>query len=300
MRFQGGTIFPIAIALVLVLGIALIVYARQTQPDASEYQPNSNDHWHAAYGFNVCGTWYQLEGALEERSANGGFANANFQRTGVHSHSDGVIHWHPYGSAAIGSNAVLGVFLENYEVELDDDRLKFPDAGIVLDQNGAPLGAGEMEFEEGDYKCGDEDAEVTMRVWDDYTMLDSEGQNYATSFNDVRIDEDGMVFSIYVQPTDSERAKPPWTPRLPELGAADQPAEERRLQSPGSTLPTGTAVDGTGPAGTAPDGTVPAGTTADGTGPAGTAPAEEAPSSAAPATTAVATPPSEVPEPTDG
>ena len=52
VRFQGGTLFPLVVALVLVIGLGLIVYARASQPaaDASAPQPGI-DHWHGAYGF---------------------------------------------------------------------------------------------------------------------------------------------------------------------------------------------------------------------------------------------------------
>ena len=44
----------------------------------------------------------QLDGALEEVDSNGQPINNDFLRTGVHSHDDGVIHWHPYTSARDG------------------------------------------------------------------------------------------------------------------------------------------------------------------------------------------------------
>ena len=36
IRFQGGTVFPLAVALTLILGLALIVYSRQTLPAVDE------------------------------------------------------------------------------------------------------------------------------------------------------------------------------------------------------------------------------------------------------------------------
>jgi len=116
IRVQGGSIFPIAIMAVIVLGVASIVYARQSVPSADASPPTINDHWHMAYGFDICGEWFQLDGDLEERNSAGNFVNTNFLQTGIHSHNDGVIHWHPYTSRAVGSRADLGVFLETYEI----------------------------------------------------------------------------------------------------------------------------------------------------------------------------------------
>ena len=66
VRFQGGTLFPMVVAIVLVLGLALIVYARTSRPAADASAPQIyrgqdpatgqtiGDHWHGAYGFQIC------------------------------------------------------------------------------------------------------------------------------------------------------------------------------------------------------------------------------------------------------
>ena len=43
VRFQGGTVFPAAVAITLILGFALIVYSRQTLPEADSTPPTIND-----------------------------------------------------------------------------------------------------------------------------------------------------------------------------------------------------------------------------------------------------------------
>ena len=211
VRFQGGTIFPIAVAATLILGLALVVYSRQTVPAADASPPTINDHWHAAYGFYLCDTWYQLDGDLEERDSNGQFTNTNFLRTGIHSHNDGVIHWHPYNSRGVGKNAVLGVFLETYEVELENDRITFPP------QNA--LGGQEVWDEEVD-QCDGEDAEVSVKAWDSFTDTDG-GTRYVANMDNIRIDDDGMVFGIYFTADGAPQTMPPWAQQLPQLGAID-------------------------------------------------------------------------------
>ena len=89
VRFQGGTVFPAAVAITLILGFALIVYSRQTLPAADAPPPTINDHWHAAYGFYLCDTWYKLAGNLEGTNSAGQPEFPKFVRTGVHSHDDG-------------------------------------------------------------------------------------------------------------------------------------------------------------------------------------------------------------------
>ena len=223
VRFQGGTVFPAAVAITLIVGVAAIIYSRQTLPAADATPPTVNDHWHAAYGFYLCDDWYQLSGNLEELNATGQFANTDFTRTGVHSHDDGVVHWHPYTSAAVGSNAVLGVFLENYGVELTNESLKFDNVDIVTANPDFPPANGfdvQDEYVEGETQCDGEDAELSVKAWNSYTDTDG-GRRYIANMDRIHIDNDGMVFGIYFTPKGTDQVMPPWAQDLPQLGAVD-------------------------------------------------------------------------------
>lgn len=220
IRFQGGTLFPLVVAIVVVLGTALVVYARQSRPAADASSPTIDEHWHHAYGFYLCDTWFQLQGDLEERDS-AGFLNTDFARTGVHSHSDGVIHWHAFSGAATGANARLGVFLDNYDVELTNDRLAFPEE----QRSFLPYQQETGVFEEGETTCtidGDEkDAELKVVVWDNYTDTD-DGTTFIADFGNIALDQDSMVLTIAFVPSGTDVEMPPWTPDLPDLAAADQ------------------------------------------------------------------------------
>lgn len=249
IRFQGGTIFPIAVAATLILGLALIVYARQSLPAADSSRPTINDHWHAAYGLYLCDSWYQLEGDLEERDSQGQFVNTNFLRTGIHSHNDGVIHWHPYTSVAVGRNATLGVFLDTYDVELDNDSLKFSSTSALMSnpnfpaQNFDPL----EEYVEGETQCDGEDAELSVKAWETFTDTDG-GTRYIANMDEVHVDDDSMVFGIYFTPDGADQSMPPWAQNLPQLGAVDT-LQER----PDDLVPTATtAVADDGQSGSVP------------------------------------------------
>ena len=227
-----------------MIGLGTIVYARQSQPEADASPPTIEDHWHAAYGFSLCDEegFTQLAGAKEETDANGQLISSEFLRTGVHSHDDGVIHWHPYTAAAVGKRATLGVFLDVYGVELTDDSLKFPD-----EQGG-------KEYVEGETQCDGEDGELKVIVWDDYDDPGA-GTTYVSNFNDIRVDSNSMVFSISFQPQGTEVGKPDWAAQLPELGAVDDsspvPTSISGSVPPGDTLPPGATI--------APSQTVPPG-----------------------------------------
>ncbi|MET0459838.1 MAG: hypothetical protein ABW195_11370, partial [Ilumatobacteraceae bacterium] len=236
VRFQGGTLFPMLILAILVIGLGTIVYARSSVPAADASAPTINDHWHVAYGFDLCDTegFVKLDGALEEQDATGNLVNTDFLRTGVHSHDDGVIHWHPSSSAAVGKRATLGVFLENYGVELTDDSLKFPE-----NQNGG------KEYIEGETKCADgKDGELSVTVWDSPTDT-SDGQRYISGFDDVHVDHDGMVFTIAFTPRGATVTQPPWAANLEELGAVDQAQGAPTSTVAGGSTPSTVATTGT-------------------------------------------------------
>ena len=216
VRFQGGTLFPMVVAITLILGLALIVYSRQTQPAADSSPPTINDHWHAAYGFFLCDTWYELAGDLEETNSQGQLVNTNFLRTGIHSHDDGVIHWHPYTSVAVGKRAKLKVFLDTYDVRLEDDRLVFPDNQPVA--NGVP--AAQREWIEGETQCDGEDAELSVKAWGLFTDTD-DGTTYIANMDQVHLDNNNMVFGIYFVPRGADRPMPPKAQQLPQLSQID-------------------------------------------------------------------------------
>ncbi len=242
--------FPAAVALTLILGVALIAYSRQSLPAADESRPTVNDHWHAAYGFYLCDTWYQLKGNLEDVDSNGQLVNQNFLRTGIHSHDDGVMHWHPYTSRAVGRNATLGVFLETYGVELTNDTLTFPDA-----QPG--MGSTDT-YDEATTQCDGEDAELSVKAWNSFSDTDG-GKRYIANMDRIHLDDDGMVFAVYYTAEGAPQVMPPWSQDLPALGAADsnQVRPEDLLQtdpsvSTGSTPADSTPVESTPGATAAP------------------------------------------------
>lgn len=219
VRFQGGTLFPLIVALVFVLGFGLVIYSRQSRPSADASAPLIDDHWHHAYGFYLCDTWFQLDGDAEERDSTG-FVNTDFARTGIHSHNDGLIHWHAFSSAAVGSNAKLGVFLDVYDVELTNSKLQFPEeqrAGLPYEQETGL-------FEEGETTCvidGDEEnAELKVVVWDNFSDAGG-GTTFIADFENIRLDQDAMVVAIAYVPKDTDVGMPPWAPDLPDLAQND-------------------------------------------------------------------------------
>ena len=152
----------------------------------------------------------------------------------MHSHDDGVIHWHPTGSRATGRNAKLGVFLENYNVQLTDSRLVLPAGGFTV--NGSPPPADfPREYVEGETKCDGKDARLTAVVWEDYRDPSS-SQVYTSSFDDIPFDKNGLAITFAFVPDDVDVEMPPSAANLEQLGGLDQPPV------PGETLPASPAA----------------------------------------------------------
>jgi len=198
---------------IAVVGAALVVYSRASIPN-NNTPPTVEDHWHVSYGFNACNSWLpDLQGNKEETDSAGQLVSDEFRRTGIHSHNDGVVHWHAYSSAATGRNAKLGVFLDVYGVKLSDSKIQFPD-----DQGGAV-------YEEGVTKCTDADgkqydAEIAVYVFDSFDD-GAKYTTYITNFDDIRIKQDGMAIQIAFNKAGTKPELPPSAANLPELGAAD-------------------------------------------------------------------------------
>lgn len=250
VRFQGGTLFPVVVTVIIVLGLALVVYARQSRPsvDASG-APQQSDHWHHAYGFYLCDTWFKLEGDAEQPGTDD---FTQYQRTGIHSHEDGLIHWHPFSSAAVGSNATLGVFLDTYGVELTNSKLTFPESQqAALESQLAeqePQREDILVWEDGD-KCtvdgSDKNAELKVVVWNNFTDTD-DGTTYIADFDNIRLDQDQMVVAIAFVPDDTDVSMPPWAPDLPSLGEIDSGVVNPNDQlAPAGSVPEGTTPDDT-------------------------------------------------------
>lgn len=227
VRFQGGTLFPAVMVGIALVGAGLIVYSRASIPDRN-VAPTIEDHWHASYGFYVCDEWLpDLQGAKEEADSAGFPVNDQYRRTGIHSHDDGVMHWHPFTSASTGRNAKLGVFLDVYGVELSDSKLEFPE-----DQGGAV-------YEEGVTTCTDEngdevEGQLVVYAFDSFDDAD-QYSTFITNFRDVRLMQDAMAFAIVFAAPGTRPGLPPSAKDLPRLGAADSASTGQ----PTTTVATG-------------------------------------------------------------
>jgi hypothetical protein len=107
-----------AVVLIAIAGIAIIIFSRGKE----DVHPVANlDHWHAAIGVKVCGTWLPNPGEFHVLHEN---QNIN---AGIHSHGDGLIHIHPYSSSEGGDNATVGRFFDSGGWHVDADSINLVD-----------------------------------------------------------------------------------------------------------------------------------------------------------------------------
>jgi hypothetical protein len=183
VRFQGGSMFPSVMTIVVVLGLALVVYARQAEPgNASSAAPS--EIWYAAYGFYKCDEFMGNLTAPADSSEQPDTTKYQLNAT-----TPGVIEWRPAGLPRY--RAKLGVFLESYGVQVDSKGITFP-AG---QNNGEVLKTEGLKCK--DAKGKEVDAQVQVLVWDDSS---NEGSNkkYITDFRNIKIDKDGMAVTIAI------------------------------------------------------------------------------------------------------
>jgi len=102
-RSSGSWVFPGVMMIVVVFGVLGVWLSRDAaHTKAAADQPTVNDHWHAAYGFDICGNF--LPDLPQPPNL-----------IGLHTHGDGVIHIEPQDPLLdTGKNATLGRFISGY------------------------------------------------------------------------------------------------------------------------------------------------------------------------------------------
>lgn len=115
--------FPAVLTTVLVLGVALVLFARSTREANAEPKSQAAgeeaDHWHAAYGLSFCGDFvHDAEGSF--------LVDVGADTLGIHTHGDGVIHIHPFIDSAAGRDARMQIFFNQVALEMTDSVLTLP------------------------------------------------------------------------------------------------------------------------------------------------------------------------------
>lgn len=201
-----------AVVAVCVVGISMIAVSKASQSDADVLPRANQDHWHAALGINICGSWLASAPEFHERNGQAGI------NAGLHSHGDGLIHTHPYSGDESGDNATVGRFFKWGGWKLDADSVEAWDG---------------VEHKDGD-KCGTgKDAKKAELRW----SVNGEEQKGNPASYKIR-DQD--VIGIYFAADD---VKLDSLGEVPSRGNLDNPSDVTPTTVAGATT---TPVDGSG------------------------------------------------------
>ncbi len=196
--------YPLAIVAIVVVGLLVVLVARNSSQEAAAVSPKVGDHWHAAYGIYVCDAFLP------------NLADVTADTTGLHTHQDGVAHLHPFNGAAAGNNATLAKWGET-------TGLTFSSSGFTV--NGTT-------YEDG-FDCSGQPATVSLYVWPADDPSASPRIIPASEMGDFHFDEDRLAVTLAVVPEGTDVPRPPSVPELDQLSDV-----------PGATSTTTTAPAG--------------------------------------------------------
>jgi hypothetical protein len=201
-------------AVVVILGTAGIVYSRdQRQPDTT--RPFTSDHWHAAIGYYICGSFVPN---LPEGD----------DPLGIHGHGDNVIHIHPFGASSTGKRATLDVYFDTVGADISDDKIELP--GQETKRNGD--------------RCEDGPGVIRTKVWDTRSPTDA-GRIVEGDPSSIR-PQDNQLITIAFVPEGKDIPKPPSEPNLDALtDVAPPPGATTTTSIDPSAVPTTTATSTT-------------------------------------------------------
>lgn len=206
--------FPLAIAVTVLLGSALVLYARGHEDTVVE--PRLGTTWFAGYGIYNCDKW---EAPLTPPTddLNGITLLGDFS-----SPTGGVIRISPIIPDAAGARATMGRLFEAIGATASDDKIEFAN-GPVLD---------------GGAQCGDTPAELKV-VRFDAADSSADGQATTRDFDRIRFRKDREAFVFALVPEGAE---------VPRLDADTLTKLDDAVTSGGFSSSTG-STGGTGATG---------------------------------------------------
>ena len=213
---ERNILFPAAMTLVALLGVVLVFVARDQRSDlAPAGDPGLEDHWHSAYNIFVC-----------DEIVPTVFANdSEDDRTGIHTHGDGLIHIHPFVSTVTGQYATLGAFFNENQTAFDDDTFELPNGNILSEE---------------DFTCGGESAEIRVLKWNQLTA--EKPVVFTEDLRDVRLNENGQLVMFAIVDKDKDNSEIPrpddsYLRQYLDLSAELQPLGQEGDAETGPTLP---------------------------------------------------------------
>jgi hypothetical protein len=210
--------YPAMIGVIIIVGLGLTFLARQEREvSASEAPVVNRDHWHAAFGIDVCGDW---EPALADDGPD---------TMGIHTHADGLIHIHPFVGAASGDRAVFQLFANQVGLELGENSFTLPDGRTFTDGD-------DCEGDDGETTPG----RVALYVWPPQATEATDPEIVTDAIGETRFRRDGQIFVLAFVPEDAEVGLPPSLAELASPSDLEVPPEQGSVEY---TIPRGAEPD---------------------------------------------------------
>jgi hypothetical protein len=180
-----------SLAMICVLGLALIVYSRyERQHPAAATPPAIGSHWYQALGFDVCGT-------VEPNLA----VNPNVSTSpvpGIRTDGDGVIQVVPTTAKDAGNNATLARFVTTYpKLTLTSSTLQIPGKPSYTNGKKCPSGSPDAG------KVG----EVQIKMWPSFTPPGSNDPQVFHDPSEIKL-ADGQLITVAFVPSGASIPKP--------------------------------------------------------------------------------------------
>lgn len=243
-RRNGSYGYPTFIAVVVIVGVALIAFSRNQNyasaapvsaptKDLSAPRPDG-DHWHTAVGFDICGKFQPNIKQFEDPA-------------GIHTHGDGVIHIHPFSLAKgknpfSGKNANLGAYMRFV-------RQAQGKGTVTAQQIKLPGGVSKVN---GD-KCGGKTAQVQIKTWKKGEP--EEGGQLYTGDPEKLLLQDNLLLTVAFVPKGDKIPQPPSAPQLDKLNDVTPTPTSTPTPTPTPTVPGSSATTTPGATATSAPGT---------------------------------------------
>lgn len=198
MADQGRSWFLPVVAVVVLIGAGAVgILATQRESNVDVAPRALIDHWHGALLIHDCGTDLP-------------FATTDNDPDGVHTHGDGLMHVHPFNTAASGKNATLETYFIATGATLTD-TLYTPgpsESPIPLDES---------------QDCAGEPSELVLAYWEDPQAAEP-SQVLTENLAAFQIVKDDYAITVARVPVGTDPADIPKSPlvdQIEQLGALD-------------------------------------------------------------------------------
>jgi len=205
-RSSGNWGFPLLMGIVVALGVLGVWFSKDSvHTKAAADSPKVSDHWHAAYGFDICGN---LLPDLPQPP----------NLIGLHTHGDGVIHIEPQDPLLdTGKHATLGRFVNGYP------GLKLSKTSLTVEN---------QTWKNGEPKCDGKPADISVV---------SNGHPVANPTS-LRVPKNGWITIAFVPKGTNVPPPPNWQAKVEKAngGAGEHPTSPTVAPSPATPTPSST------------------------------------------------------------